>query len=272
MSIFGIDIIVAGTIYILGKSLEDACAKFDTLVGKTFDATDRHWFSEASFDSEWMPEFSFARGHTTCGAVHSAPLKLYSEKQLRKAMRTKRAGRKEKLLPYSDRHDFERNGQRVYTCDVHIETMAFFTAASPRDAEGHLKKLDDRIMDWDFTTGWLYPEAIADPDFPFVVSPHFHLVGPIKGLELELHWSEEAEHTLVATNGGRLDAVDQQSVGETETDNRVEDEAGLLIAAARFKQCCLEWGGVFSSISDQDAIEIARFAKARLDKQVSASA
>lgn len=204
MSIFGIDIIVAGSIYILGKSLEEASAKFDALIGKTFDATDRNWFSEASFDC--IPEFSFARGHTTCGAIPGAILETYSEKQLQERMRPRSVGRKDKLLPHFDGDDFERNGQRVYTCDVHIETTAFFTAESPEKAERHLKRLDDEIMDWDFTTAWLYPEFVAGLDLPFVVSPHFHLVGPIKGLELELHWSEEGERTLATTDGGPIDA------------------------------------------------------------------
>lgn len=196
MEICSIDYRFCATVYIKAPILEDAASKFQMLKGTTINALDKRWFSEAPFDSDWMPELSLATAFTSYGPLEDAVVSSMTKTKFRRAMKADAKGGKSLVLPGVDSDGFRGHGMNVYWCDVEMVSKVFFPADKAMDVAAKRSNVADGGVDLEYTRTWLYPEALDHSYFPYAISPKFRIVRAWQGWELELRWPETQTGSL----------------------------------------------------------------------------
>jgi hypothetical protein len=196
MKICSIDYRFCATVYIKADTLADAASKFQLLEGNTINALDKHWFSDAPFDSDWMPELSLATAFTSYGPSEGAVVSSMSESEFRRAMKADATGNKSVVLPSIDVDGFRGHGMNVYWCDVEMVSRVFSAAEKASDVASKRSNVPDGGVDLEYTRTWLYPEALDYSYFPYAISPKFRIVRAWEGWELELRWPETQTGSL----------------------------------------------------------------------------
>lgn len=190
MKICSLDYRFCATVYIRAHNLQDANSKFELVLGTTINALDKSWFSDAPFDSDWMPELSLATAFTSYGPSEDVVVSSMTKSEFRRAMKADAKGNKCVMLPNIDVDGFRGHGMNVYWCDVEIVSRVFFPAEKASDVATKRSNVTDGGIDLEYTRTWLYPEALDYSYFPYAISPKFRIVRAWQGWELELRWPE----------------------------------------------------------------------------------
>lgn len=190
MEIYSVDYRFCATVYTRAHNLEASNRKFELVLGNTINALDKSWFSEAPFDSEWMPELSFATAFTSYGPLENAVIASVKKSEFRRAMKADAKGDKVHMLPSIDANRPGGYGTNVYWCDVEMCSTVFFPLERASEVAAKRSNVADGGVDLEYTRTWLYPEALEDSYFPYAISPKFKIVRAWPGWEPELRWPE----------------------------------------------------------------------------------
>ncbi|MBZ7924395.1 hypothetical protein LAC81_27080 [Ensifer adhaerens] len=245
MGIYSIENTYCATVYVQANTLRDANAKLEALLGKTINACDKAWFSEAQFGTPEMPELSFATAFTSYGPKDDAVLNSVTNTEFGKKMEAESRGGKSRLLPNIDRSNFSGKGMCVYWCDVELASTVFFRAKDDIEATEKRVDLEDWDVDLEYTRTWLYPEALDDRDFPYALSPNF-AIRARKGCELGLRWPEK-EHVEAASPLAK--AVSSVAVPTDDPPRHTSSADGAVqYLAERLRKYSTHCGGHFASM------------------------
>ena len=181
MPIFATEVRIFGTIYIKASDIDEGQQVLERLCTRTFDARDRVWFSDASFES--LPQVSYSTSLTGDVVLPTAQLVEVSSRDVEIAQRSFLTGSRDYMAPNAETF-VEMEDLPVFSVDVDIETTAFVKAKSSDAALVELKGFEGSHIE--LSAGyWCHFSLLAfdeEEDLPpIALSSALKLLGPSNG-------------------------------------------------------------------------------------------
>jgi hypothetical protein len=243
MSIFSTNVKASGHIYVHAPNLAAAILKVRQLETSVFHVTDINSSYFKNGDPS-APEISLGDRIWAEAPTVRDQLKIVSSSVMIDRMHLS-ADAPPKTFQYSA-PSYNATRMVLYCAVIELRCSAFVRARSYCDALERAAGINgpvriDKHSGW--FEDWFWCESIYSREMPFVLSPVMEIVGISAGHKLKQLWPKPA--------------------GDEKKQNVPAD---LRVVGARLKNSLAVFGGNFASMSAEDAVDIARYAKILLDR------